>query len=94
MAQVELNKDAMNRLKIYDEITKERVYQDRKWGGPEHDDLQTFNNWVAYIMQYATGWAWKIQPPTLREFRRSMVKVAALAVAAIEAVDRQLERKY
>ncbi|KKL47985.1 hypothetical protein LCGC14_2330100, partial [marine sediment metagenome] len=40
MAQVELNKDAMNRLKIYDEITKERVYQDKKWGGPELDDLQ------------------------------------------------------
>ena len=93
MAQVELNEDALNRLKIYDEITKERVYQDRKWGGPEHDDLQCYNNWVAYITKYATGWAWKGIVP-LSEFRRSMLKVAALAVAAIESVDRELERKY
>lgn len=79
---------------IFKEISAERKYQDKKWGGPEHDDLNTCNNWVAYITKYSTGWAWKISPPTLVEFRRSMVKVAALAVAAIEAVDRELKKKY
>jgi len=71
---------------IFDEIHAERVYQDHKWGGPPHDDKHTNHDWVAYIIRYlgrTIVWPWESCV-----FRTNMVKIAALAVAAIEWVDR------
>lgn len=77
------------REKIFKEIDAERDAQDAKWGA-EFDDRNTAYNWAAYIAQYATrnliG-----NPRAASEvlFRADMVKVAALAVAAIESTDRR-----
>ncbi len=65
MAKVKPLPDNAVRDKIFDQIDLEREYQDRKWWGPEHNDIINFNNWVA-----------------------------ALAVATVESVDRELEKKY
>lgn len=77
------------REKIFQEIETERDTQNTKWG-VEFDDKNTPYNWAAYIAQYATrnliG-----DPRAVSEavFRDDMVKVAALAVAAIESIDRR-----
>lgn len=51
--------------------------------------------WASYIAQYATRWMAGTFLPLKRDvtntFRSSMVKVATLAIAAIESVDRQRE---
>lgn len=76
---------------LLDEIIVERGYQNQKFG-PAFDDLNNPYNWAAYICQYATRHL--IGDPMLvnRElFRKDMVKVAAIAVAALEALDRAKE---
>lgn len=70
---------------IYAAIDAERDYQDERWGH-EFDDKNTSNDWCSYVCRYATSAA-GFDVPTV-QFRAQMVKVAALAVAAIEATDR------
>jgi hypothetical protein len=73
------------RSNIFVEISNERDYQDGKWG-KENDDRNTPNDWIAYITAW-TGKAYKY-PSCKDNFRKNMVKVAAIAVAAVEACDR------
>lgn len=70
---------------IYAAIDAERDYQDDRWGD-EFDDKNTSNDWATYICRYATNAAGF--DVTTAQFREQMVKVAALAVASIEATDR------
>lgn len=73
------------RAAIFGEVDEERRYQGELWGD-DADDSNTEANWKNYIDQYnhAHGRGAKYR----RDFRKRMVKVAALAVAAIEAHDR------
>ena len=74
------------RSEIFAEIDAARDAQDEKWGGPAHDDKHGSYDWVAFITRstgLAVTWPWDAM-----EFRKRMVAVAALAVAAIEWVDR------
>lgn len=73
---------------VYDELKAERDYQTEKWG-TAFDDKNTPYNWAAYVTQYATRNL--IGDPSAvskDKFRADMVKVAALAIAAIESIDR------
>jgi hypothetical protein len=77
------------RQQVLNEVDAERNTQDAKWG-TAFDDRNTPYNWAAYIGQYSTRHL--IGDPTKvseTEFRADMVKVAALAVAAIESIDRR-----
>lgn len=66
-------------------IEQERKYQDGKWG-TTFDDKNTANDWVAYISNYLGK---SVTLPWDEEiFHCNMVKVAALAVAALESLDR------
>ena len=69
------------RANIFKSINTERDGQDAKWGGQQHDQKHTPNDWVAYIAKHAGKAA------DGDNFRAQMAKVAALAVAAIEAHD-------
>ncbi len=71
------------RRQIFADIVVERKYQDEKWGGPAHDSTETEANWADYITEYALGEG----RAAGYDFRTRMVKVAALAVAALEAHD-------
>lgn len=73
------------RLKIYLEITDERLRQDAKWGGAEHDDGHSLHDWLDQI-EYQHEQAWYNEEPRTR-----LVKIAALAVAALESLDRKAE---
>lgn len=66
-------------------VLKEREYQETKWGAT--DSLNTEYNWAAYIGAYTNRSL--IGFPGLNEerkeaFRKDMVKVAALALAAAQ----------
>jgi hypothetical protein len=72
-------------MTLIDEILKERKYQDEKWG-TEFDDKNTLNDWAAYIGRY-TGNAISIDSPPKTQ-RKQLLKVATIAVAAVQAFDR------
>lgn len=78
------------------EVAKERGRQDAKWGGPAHDDQHTTEEFAEFI----EGRAYKVRaldranrekPLTygqLKTPRQILLEIAALAVAAVERLDR------
>lgn len=77
------------------EIKAERVYQDNKWGTTSDDTQNTPFHWVSYLAKYSTGWMrgeWSFTKEATDAFRTAMIKVAAIAVAAVESIDRQRSR--
>jgi hypothetical protein len=91
-----MNAHEARQADILDEIVQERIHQDKKWGGPDHDDKHGPYAWVSFITTYLGQAISDIvnekgsYEVNLRTFRYHMVKVAALAVAAVEMVDRKL----
>lgn len=83
-------------MTIYDEIRAERERQDTKWGGAAHDDNEPPMAWVDYVTRYAS-WAGMMAlmggVEGRAKYRRRMMQVAALAVAACEAYDRREESR-
>jgi hypothetical protein len=80
-------------MSIYDEIRAEREHQQKRWGNEVDDTKNTPWMWAAYIAQYATRWMVGSFMPlgraTTDSFRGAMVKVASIAIAAVESIDRQ-----
>ncbi len=74
---------------IFDEIRDERRVQDRQWGGPAHDDARTRSEWVALLARHVGLAVDDGEPDVSDRFRKQMVRVAALAVAALEAHGRK-----
>lgn len=72
------------RLRALDDILKERNNQDAQWGGPAHDDTHYSDDWWAYI-----GYQYRRFNDNPAEARDRFVKTAALALAAIESLDRK-----
>jgi len=75
---------------IYVEVAMERAAQDRQWGGPEHDDAHRERDWEDILHKHAyrlVDCLGEASP----DYRQRLIKIAALAVAAIQAHDRQKE---
>ena len=72
------------------EVVDERIAQDRQWGGPDHDDEHDAFEWCSYIRKQLTyvNTEAKAQGGAIT-FRKRMLKVAALAIAGIQASDRR-----
>ncbi len=70
------------RQEIYAEIEAERQRQDKKWGGPAHDDQHSIREWSRLIGDHAIDVAgiW-VTYETPEELQRR--------VAAIESFDRK-----
>lgn len=65
-------------------LAHERMRQDEKWGGPEHDDLHTTADFVQLVHDYA-GWARVMSGMgSADKAQRRMLQVAALAMADVE----------
>lgn len=77
--------DDPGRCRAISDVLLEREYQDEKWGGPSHDDTETEGSWEKYISEYNNAQGRAVD----YDFRTRMIKVAALAVAAIESHDRR-----
>ena len=75
----------MDRAKILEDINKERSRQDSLWSA-DFDSKNTINDWIAYITYYASQTA--TTEDSISNFVQSMVKTAALCVAAIETVEK------
>jgi hypothetical protein len=65
-------------------VAIERNNQDQQWGGPEHDDKYSSLDFTAYIGRQVH----KMYGDPASD-RDRFIKIAALAVAAIESIDRK-----
>lgn len=75
------------RRRVLMQIARERTKQEHKWGGAEHDAKHTHHDWTAIIVrEMASAVFTDAGEP---EFRMAMLKVAAVAAAAVEAADRR-----
>jgi hypothetical protein len=79
---------------ILEEIKNEREHQDQKWGGLEHDDKLGLWDFAIYIITRSNQINHNSRPGFTTTnlysvYRRLFVEIAALAVAAIESIDRR-----
>lgn len=76
-------------------VIAERLAQNEQWGGPEHDDTHTGDDWLSFIgKQQLTAVNETLSDNGLEVmdpegYRARLVKIAALAFAAIESHDRK-----
>lgn len=81
---------------IYAEIKSERDYQLNKWGDKVDLEVNTPNDFVSYIAHHSTRWfngGFEPYPShVVDDYRTQMIKTAAIAVAAVEALDKQREQ--
>lgn len=76
----------INTMGVLIEIGRERAAQDEQWGGADHDDRHSHQDWASFRERFAVR-AWNASTATER--RENLIKLAALAVAEIEAMDRR-----
>lgn len=87
-----------HRIRLFDEVHKKREEQDKQHGGPSHDDNHEPWDWGAIILRHA-GLGMQetvggtVSLDDILRLRRKMVDVAAIAIAAIESIDRKLAPK-
>lgn len=75
---------------IWSDIERERDRQDAQWGGPDHDAQHDAFDWCNYVhKQLGLINTEATVDRGAHTFRARMVKVAALAIASIEAYDRR-----
>lgn len=92
----------MTRESIFQEVAEERARQDALFGGASHDDAHTPSKWVAILCRH-TGLAIDDGSPDgicllnhqlagydPARYRRQLVRVAAVAIAALESYERKL----
>lgn len=89
----------MNKQNVLFDVAKERGRQDEKYGGPAHDDSHTTGEFAGFIEDRAykircLDKANRERPinygrGNLKNPRQLLVEIAALAVAAIESIDRK-----
>ena len=81
----------MNTSDVLSEVARERERQDAKWGGPDHDNQLSPNDWHDVIADY-NAWARRMAClGSPEKANRRYIQIAALAVAAVQAIDRQME---
>ena len=101
-AQDEHNTVIRDRQRVYSMIDAERRRQDTQWGGPRHDDLLHDSTWLAVLTKQVGRLGGAVllhfqpgRPSPLvvkqrhRSIRNYLVRVAAVSVAWIEALDRR-----
>jgi hypothetical protein len=79
---------------ILEEIKNEREHQDQKWGGPEYDDKTRLWDFATLVGARSHHINLNSRPGYVTSdhhsvYRRLFVEIAALAVAAIESIDRR-----
>ena len=71
-------------------VVHRRLAQDKRHGGPEHDDTHTRAEWVALIIEHAQA---SMSTESLETFEHEMVDVAALALAGVASAKRKARRE-
>lgn len=70
------------------DVVSERAKQDAKWG-PEHDDQRPTYEFVELIRDYAVCARIAAGSANTKKARKRLIQVAALAIAAVETIDRK-----
>ena len=87
-----LMRAAEQKPRVLQDVENERYRQDKKWGGPDHDDEHMPSDWYQTIRAYLE-WAFMMaRMDNPEKYRRRMIQVAALAIAAVESHDRLIIR--
>lgn len=84
---------------IFQAVVAERSRQDQQWGGPEHDDSHPPFTWWQLLTDHACRLllsppgdddtaTWNEAAEADPDYRQHLIKIAALAVAAVQAWDR------
>lgn len=74
---------------IYREVDAERDRQDTQWGGASHDDEHQGSDFVRFVREHTDRARHAVNTGALDEFRAQLIEIAALAVAAVESLDRK-----
>lgn len=83
----------MSRKELLELIEKERLRQ-KDLPGSEWDQMNTPNDWVAIVSHYVANDVRRNGvKPTSEEFKISLIKSAAIILAALEHVPTMEERK-
>lgn len=77
------------RISILEDINDERIRQDFQWGGQKHDDTHTVGQWRELRGKYEKRAIVAHKSDKYLREREDLLKIAALAVAQIESLDRQ-----
>lgn len=77
----------ISRDAVYAHIELERQRQDEQWGGPKHDDKHTSREWATFRGKFENRQQRLDDDQAMQ--RVALVKIAALCVAQIEALDRK-----
>jgi hypothetical protein len=73
---------------IFMDILHERERQDDRWGGADHDRNHTVSDWKRLILEHLDKANQAAYKGDLRRARERFIEVAALAVAAVEMLDK------
>ncbi len=95
-----MNERLKRQTRIFGEILTERSHQDKIWGGLEYDDNHSELEWNELITDYNGRGAVAMENEPVDEqgttlgpepsrWRKQMIRVAALALAAVESFDRR-----
>lgn len=77
------------RQSILVDVSNERVRQEQKWDGVFNDDHYSAFDWHEMIADY-NAWARRMASMgSMDKARIRYIQIAALAVAAVEALDRK-----
>lgn len=88
--------DPVERMRIFGEVHLERQAQDAQWGGTTHDLQHSMRDWTGFIEKQIDRARFEFTTSTgtymdkRAAWRARAVKIAALAVAAIEAIDHEI----
>ena len=73
----------MTRAEVYQAINSERTYQDKKWGGSDHDRIWNVGDWLIFMDVYLQR-AKQEYTAFAGNPSDQVRKLAALAVACME----------
>lgn len=73
---------------VLEAVAQERVAQDKKWGGPAHDDQHQTTDFINFIASKLAKASEAATAGDVDEQRDRLIQVSALAVAAIERLYR------
>lgn len=82
-----------NPERFWSEVQDEYDFQRREFGNA-HDDSLSCNEWIAILARTLGLAASDRAHVDVRRFRRQMIRLAATAISAIEALDRRPTDKF
>lgn len=81
--------DGATESKALLDVATERHWQDAKWGGPTHDDGHNQMDWYGFVHRRLETLLLAVFRRNNSALRKTWIEIAALAVAAVESIDRK-----